>query len=368
MERFGQYTTQQRTHIIEAYFATNYVLLTQRQCRREFGRNNVPHRRTIERLVAKFREIGNVVNANKGHSGRPLSARTPNNIQTVRERLEESPRKSTRRLSQEVGISRTSVVRILHTDLQLFPYKIQVLQSQTDRNKAERLAFCQDISQRIENDPGLLDLIFFSDEAHCHLSGHINRQNMRFWAQGQPHEHTHRPLTQEKVTVWCAIGRNGIIGPYFFEDGDGNRVTVDTDRYIALMQTKFIPALRRKRGVNMNTVIYQQDGAPPHCSNRSLEFLRRYFPGDRLISRRTDFPWPPYSPDLNPPDYFLWGYLKDRIYGNNPQTLAALKDNIRREIRRIPADMIGRVMGNFNVRVAAVLQRRGAWIEHIINY
>ena len=33
---------------------------------------------------------------------------------------------------------------------------------------------------------GLLDLTFFSDEAHCHLSGHINKQNMCFWAQAYP--------------------------------------------------------------------------------------------------------------------------------------------------------------------------------------
>ena len=87
----------------------------------------------------------------------------------------------------------------------------------------------------------------------------------------------------------------------------------------------------------------------------------------RFISRRTDFPWPPYSPDLNPCDYFLWGYLKERIYDNNPQTLADLKDNVRRETRRMSADMIGRVIDNFNVRVAATI-RQGVWIEHIINH
>ena len=134
------------------------------------------------------------------------------------------------------------------------------------------------------------------------------------------------------------------------------------------MRKKFIQALRRKRGVDMDTVIFQQDGAPPHCSNRTLEYLRRYFPGDRLISQRTDFPWQPYSPDLNPPDFFLWGYLKGRIYANNPQTLEALKTNIRREVRNIPADMIARVIANFDVRVAAVIQQRGAWIVHIITY
>ena len=135
-----------------------------------------------------------------------------------------------------------------------------------------------------------------------------------------------------------------------------------------MMMRKFIPALRRRQGVDMNIVIYQQDGATPHCSNISLEYLRRYFPGDRLISRRPDNPWPTHSPDLSLADYFFWGYLKERVYANNPQTIEALKANIRQEIRRIPLDMCDRVIRNFNVRVATVIQRRGAWIEHVINY
>ena len=87
-------------------------------------------------------------------------------------------------------------------------------------------------------------------------------QNMRYCSQAHPNENTHHPLTQEKVTVWCAISRNGIVGWYFFEDESGNRVTVDTDRYIARMRSKFISALRKKRVVDMNSVIYQQNGAP----------------------------------------------------------------------------------------------------------
>ena len=71
----------------------------------------------------------------------------------------------------------------------------------------------------------------------------------------------------------------------------------------------------------MNTIVFQQDGAPPHCSNRTLEYLRQYFPGEKLISRRTDNPWPTYSPDLTPPDYFLWGYLKARVSQDNPPTI-----------------------------------------------
>ena len=118
----------------------------------------------------------------------------------------------------------------------------------------------------------------------------------------------------------------------------------------------------------MNSVIYQQDGAPPHCSDRSLKYLCQYFPGDRLISRRTDFPWPPYPLDLNQPDHFLRGYLKERVYNNNPKTLADLKDNIKSGIMKKPINMIKQKIDNFNTRVQAVICQHRAWIEHIINY
>ena len=165
MDPTGRYTTQQRIKIIEAYFTAKSVLLTQWQCRKDFGRNNVPDGRTIQRLVAKFRKT---------------DARKPRSFIVRHNSWEYSeftgtpwgfPRKSTRRLSQENGISRTSVLRILHDDLKLFPYKIQILQRQTDQNKAERETFCEDISQRIENDPGLLDLNDLNDVDNNGLCG-----------------------------------------------------------------------------------------------------------------------------------------------------------------------------------------------------
>ena len=131
---------------------------------------------------------------------------------------------------------------------------------------------------------------------------------------------------------------------------------------------KFIPALRRKHDADMNTVIYQQDWAISRTSNVSLEYLRHYFLGDRLSLHHTDNPWLAHPPDLSPPDFFLWGHLKERVYHNYPQTIDALKENISCEIRRIPCEMLDRVINNFNVRVATVIQRRGAWIEHVINY
>jgi hypothetical protein len=56
--------------------------------------------------------------------------------------------------------------------------------------------------------------------------------------------------------------------------------------------------------------------------------------GDRIIS--SDI-WPACSPDLNPCDFFFLGYLKDKVYSNNPQTEEKLKEKICREISNIPA-------------------------------
>jgi hypothetical protein len=81
--------------------------------------------------------------------------------------------------------------------------------------------------------------------------------------------------------------------------------------------------------------------------------------GDRLISFKTENIWAPHSPDLNPLDFFLWGYAKDNVYQNNPQTVQELKNEITQFIRRIPREMCERVIGNFSVRLNACLNRNG---------
>ena len=67
-------------------------------------------------------------------------------------------------------------------------------------------------------------------------------------------------------------------------------------------------------------------------------------------------------PDVNSQEYFIWGFLKGRIYQDNHDTVESQKRNIRREIRRISRDMLEIVVNNFNTRVATVIQQR-SWIE-----
>jgi hypothetical protein len=94
---------------------------------------------------------------------------------------------------------------------------------------------------------------------------------------------------------------------------------------------------------------FQQGGATAHTARRSLGILREMFPS-RLVSLRGDIGWPARSHDLTPCDYFLWGYLKAKVYKHRPQTLKALKDAIREEVAAIPQEMTNRVTENFRER------------------
>jgi hypothetical protein len=43
-----------------------------------------------------------------------------------------------------------------------------------------------------------------------------------------------------------------------------------------------------------------------------------------------------HSPHLNPTYFYLWEYLKDSVYENNPQIIGELKAAITAKIREIP--------------------------------
>jgi len=191
------------------------------------------------------------------------------------------------------------------------------------------------------------------------LSGHVNSKNNIFWGCTPPEHCLQRPLHSVKCTTWVAISKHGIIEPFWFKDDNEQSVTLNTEQYFQVLG-KFWTALGQRRGVVRVLQWFQQDVATPHTSNESLSWLQQCFP-DRLINRRCDLQWLPHSPDLNPPNFYMWPYLKDRVYGNNPQTITDLKA----AIRAIPKQECGRVIKNFARRIRMCLQCWGAHLEHI---
>ncbi|GFT51044.1 uncharacterized protein TNCV_4490251 [Trichonephila clavipes] len=184
--------------------------------------------------------------------------------------------------------------------------------------------------------------ILFSDEAHFWLNGYVNKQNCRIWSEANPQVYVETPLHPEKLTVWCALWAGGITGPYFFKNDEGHNVTVNGDRYRAIITNFFIPELNNH---DVQELWFQQDGATCHTARATIDLLKDTF-GDRLISRFGPVNWPPRTCDLTRLDYFLWGYVKSLVYADKPQTLDHLEDNIRRVIADIWPQMLEKVIEN----------------------
>jgi hypothetical protein len=77
--------------------------------------------------------------------------------------------------------------------------------------------------------------------------------------------------------------------------------------------------------------------------------------------------WPPNTPDFNPCYYFLWGFLKEKIFAKNLQTVIELRALIIQVCNEITEDMCHRLISNIIVRVEEAARRNGGHIEHLIH-
>lgn len=137
---------------------------------------------------------------------------------------------------------------------------------------------------------------------------------------------------------------------------------MDGARYRAMLTEFFLPELDELGLVDM---WFQQDGATAHTARATTDILKAAFPG-RLISRFGDLHWPARSPDLTVPDFFLWGFLKSRVYINKPETLEALKENIRHECENLSPETLAEVMENAIKRARMAINCDGAHLSDII--
>ncbi|GFT27138.1 DUF4817 domain-containing protein [Trichonephila clavipes] len=204
--------------------------------------------------------------------------------------------------------------------------------------------------------------LLFSDGAHFWLNGYVNKQNCRIWSEANPQVYVETLLHPEKLTVWCSLWAGGIIGPYFFKNDESHNVTVNDDRYRAMITNFFIPELNNH---DVQELWFQQDGATCHIALATIDLLKYTF-GDRLISRFGPVNWPPRSCDLTPLNYFLWGYVKSLVYADKPQTLDHLEDNIIRVITDIGPQMLGKVIENWTSRLDCIRASRGSHMPEII--
>ena len=283
-------SNEQKTKLVQLYLQTGSVVQTKRKHRSIFGPKNTPSHHTISRLTENC--IASGTTWEQPRTGRKTVI-TSSHIAAVKKIMQETPTISIRRLAQQVNLTKSATQRVLRKQLKLRPYKIPNVQSLCDEARAQRKTFCEWFLQKCASRSTFLQDIWWSDEAHVYLHGDGNRQNVRIWSRSPPDAVYELPLHSPKVTVWCALSAQGIIGPIFFEDRRGKTVTVNQERYQDVL-LQFVNALQRRSADTLNVQWFQQDGAPAHTAKKTMELLRERM-GDRVISKGANISCPPPS-------------------------------------------------------------------------
>lgn len=104
--------------------------------------------------------------------------------------------------------------------------------------------------------------------------------------------------------------------------------------------------------------VWQQDSAPCHVSKRSMDWLQ-----ENCYDVVTKDQWPPSSPDLNPMDYFVWGYLETHTNRRPHATKQSLIMSIKHNFKEMPRDLVIKACSRFRGRITKVIEAEGNYIE-----
>ena len=87
---------------------------------------------------------------------------------------------------------------------------------------------------------------------------------------------------------------------------------------------------------------------------------------EKWIGRGGPVTWPPRSPHLTSPDYFLWGFVKERVMAVPPTTPEDMKERVRRACTEITPQMLAEVRRFFHQRINKCLQVEAHHFEHLL--
>ena len=113
--------------------------------------------------------------------------RSVENITAIETSVANDPNQSIPRRSQELGIAQTSLWQILRKDLDLHSYKIKLTQELKPMDHLKRRTFSDWSLENMRQNDQFHRKIIFSDEAQFFLDGFVNKQNMHYWSDENPH-------------------------------------------------------------------------------------------------------------------------------------------------------------------------------------
>ena len=162
----------------------------------------------------------------------------------------------------------------------------------TKQDKHQRVAFLFWMGEeKTAADPDL-EGIWFSDEAHFHLTGQVNSQYCQIWASELPDAVGNwNAITQPETD--CVV-RDELYWKHWAFLKTGTAAFRLSIKNVMGVLDRFWIAVQQHVRSPRNKIWFQLDGGTPHTSNLAPQWLEERL-GGKIISRATHTPWPAHG-------------------------------------------------------------------------
>ena len=239
--------------------------------------------------------------------GRPKLIQTEVNIAAVADLVKNDRRIALRMIAESLKIPKTAILRILKEVLgkrklcaRFIPHSL------THEQKEDRVTFCKDIIAMADADKHFLNKIISGNETWCFACDpEIKRQSSEWIGETSPRpkklKFQRSPI---KTMLIIFFDSQVVLHKEFVPEGK----TVNSEFYKGVMD-RLLKRIQRVRptGFCSRDCFLLHDNAPAHKATSVCQFL--------TPKNVTIFFLPPYSPDLFPPEYFLFPKLKMKLKG-----------------------------------------------------
>lgn len=290
-------------------------------------------------------------------SGAPITSHTSENIDLIRQIVDEDPRVTIDIMEALSELSRSTIQRILHDSLKLRKVTSRwIPHDLTDANKQERVNACREnLAMFKENKWRLCDVVT-GDESWIYWRQISRKSSNATWiGEGEsPATVVRRGQFEPKTMVSIFFRKTGLVHFDIMEKGE----TINANYYINNSLAPVIKSIKAARPTSgLTNIKLHHDNARPHVAKVVKSYLETN--GMRTIRH------PPYSPDLAPCDFWLFDYIKRQLDDHSSEK--SLKSQITRILGAIPKDQYAKTFDKWLERMQLCIDNKGEYFEHLNN-
>jgi len=270
--------------------------------------------------------------------------------------IQENRRVTLAEMAFFLSMSFGSVQHIVHDELRYSKVSARWVPRQlTQELKDRRVDACQELLRRYEEGgDDFLSHIVTGDESWVHHFQPETKRASKEWRHSsspKPKKFRSQP-SAGKVMLTLFWDKNGPILEHYMPP----HTTVTSATYTDLLNNHLKPAIRTKRrGLLSAGVLLQHDNARPHSARATMKTI------DDL--RFKCLPHPPYSPDLAPSDFHVFGPLKEHLGGQKFKSDEGVQSAVHEWLQSQPKEFFSRGIEALPIRWRKCIELRGDYVE-----